>query len=426
MLSELRSIRNNVSRSINAVNELNKRKDSLVSDIKELNKRYTEEDITTEDYKKKLKNVLKGKPEQKQIVEIDTQIKKYLEVIQKEVSKIPGLFSIKEAEVSQISLVKREDVKRFVSSIGRKEKNIIKVEKFTTYEPNEIGKISNKIFQEYTKRMVKKYPEFFNELNIKLKTANVKIFSSTYLSIAMSSALLSFFLGFLFMILIIMPISIFAYIGLFFASFLFPVAVILGFYFYPQTVISSRSRAMKNEIPFALIHMSSVAGSGARLIDIFTMLLESKEYPSLSGEIKRIINYVNLFGYNMTTAIKAVSKDTPSDELRDTLNGMASTIETGGDIKEYLKSKAEDALTDYKLRRRRYISTVETYSEIYTAVLIVAPLLLIVILTIIAGIGEAEIAGISIDLMQKIGTFMVLPLLNIFFIIFIKMVQPEM
>src|SRR3989344_9630557 len=242
----------------------------------------------------------------------------------------------------------------------------------------------------------------------------------------MSSAFLSFFLGFLFMSLIIMPISVFAYIGLFFASFLFPTAVLLGFYFYPQAIISSRSRAMKNEIPFALIHMSSVAGSGAKLTEMFTMILESKEYPSLSGEMKRIINYVNLFGYNMTTAIKAVAKDTPSDELRDTLNGMASTIETGGDIKEYLKSKAEDALTDYKLRRRRYISTVETYSEIYTAVLIVAPLLLIVILTIIAGIGEAEIAGISIDLMQKIGTFMVLPLLNIFFIIFIKMVQPEM
>ena len=94
------------------------------------------------------------------------------------------------------------------------------------------------------------------------------------------------------------------------------------FYYYPKVIVDNRRREIKNDLPFAILHMAAVAGSGAKLIDIFGMLLQSGEYKALSGEIKRIMNYVHLFGYNLTTALKSIAQITPSPEFKELLNGM--------------------------------------------------------------------------------------------------------
>jgi len=424
MLSEFRNIKNGINRTIQEIEFLNQKKESLVQGIKTLNEQYTQNLLTKEEYKRKVKEVLKNKEEQRQLDTINKDIEKKLEDINKRISELPSIFDISTSSATYTQS-EVEEARKFVKSLKKRDKTI-ELEKFTTYEPSKFGKFANSIFQAYTKQIVKKYPHFFNELNIKLRLANIQIFSSTYLSIAILSSLASILLTFIIFFLLFLPKTFMGYFSLIIFSLVMPFLVFTGFYLYPQLIIGSRARAIKNEIPFALIHMSAVAGSGARLIDMFAMLLETKEYPALSREVKRLINYVNLLGYNLTTALKAVSQDTPSEEFRETLNGLASTIETGGDLKQYLRDKANDSLNTYRLTRKKYVDTVATYSEIYTAILIVAPLLFLIILAIISGIGQGEIAGVSIDAMQKIGIFFLLPLLNIGFLIFVRIVQPEL
>ena len=205
--------------------------------------------------------------------------------------------------------------------------------------------------------------------------------------------------------------------------FLFGLAFV--FYYYPKVVVDGRRREIKNDIPFAVIHMAAVAGSGARLVDIFGMLLQSNEYKALSGEIKRIMNYVHLFGYNLTTALKSVAETTPSNEFKDILNGMISSIESGGNIKSFLKNKAEDTLIKYRAERKKYVETLSTYTDIYTAILIAAPLLFVIVLVLISIVGD-KLGGLDIGFIEKMGTFVVVPALNIGFIIFMNIVQPEM
>ena len=427
MLSEIITIYNKSTKLVDDVNDLIIKKDSLISKIKEINQKYTENKISIEGYKKELKIILGGKTEQQQINLFNESIKNSLEEIKITTSEIPSLFKLESSAVLEAPInIEKEKVKRFIKDLGKKDKIAVKLEKFTIYEPSKFGKLSNKLFQNYTKKIVNKYPKFFNQMNIDLKTANIQIFSSTYLSIALFSSLIASLIFLLITIITTMPKTVLSFLTIFFLTALVPFATLFAFYYYPKTLIMSRSKAIKNELPFALIHMEAVAGSGARLIDIFTMLLESKEYTALSGEIKRILNYTNLLGYNLTTALKAVAKDTPSEDFKEVLSGIANVIETGGSLKQYLRDKSMDELNDYRLTRKRYVEVVSTYSEIYTALLITAPLLFIVILTIIAGIGESDIAGVSIDLIQKIGVFFIIPLLNIGFVIFINLVQPEM
>jgi len=188
---------------------------------------------------------------------------------------------------------------------------------------------------------------------------------------------------------------------------------------YPLYEKSAKAKLIKQELTFALIHMSAVASSGAPPMEIFKLLVESKEYKHLNSEFERVLNYINIFGYNLTTSLKSVASTSASPELRELLYGLASTIETGGGIKEYLKGKADEALVKYKLDQKKYLEVISTYSEIYTGVLIAAPLLFLVTLAILERISP-NIAGIPINIIAMLSVFVLLPLLNIIFILLLE------
>ena len=93
--------------------------------------------------------------------------------------------------------------------------------------------------------------------------------------------------------------------------------------------------------------------------------------------------------------------------------------------KHYLKTKADDTMNTYKLERKKYVETLSTYSDIYTAILIAAPLLFIIVLVMISIIGN-KIGNLEIGFIQKLGTFVIVPALNIGFIFFMNIVQPDL
>ena len=131
-----------------------------------------------------------------------------------------------------------------------------------------------------------------------------------------------------------------------------------------------------------------------------------------------------MFGYDLTTALRNVAKTTPSPKFRELLNGIITTLETGGDLKDYLNEKAKDALSTYKLERKKYVEALATYSDIYTGVLIAAPLLFLVTLAIINMIG-GSVLGFDASVLAFMGTFFVIPFLNVIFVIFLNFIQPE-
>ena len=214
------------------------------------------------------------------------------------------------------------------------------------------------------------------------------------------------------------------FLKIFWIIFLVPLGTFLFMYFYPTLAAKNRERAIKNDLPFVIIHMAAVAGSGAQPIAMFNLVLDSEEYVGLKDEIKKIVNYVNLFGYDISTALKVVSATTPSDRFKSLLTGIISNIESGSDLKNYLDAKATEALNTYKLERKKYTSTLSTYSDIYTGVFIAAPLLFIVTLVIINILG-GKIGGIDVGVLAAIGTYGFIPFLILMFLLFLNVIQPK-
>lgn len=314
--------------------------------------------------------------------------------------------------------INKYSLENYVKRIKKRKEEPEKRE-YTIYKSNEFAKFANKIVEPITMFLLRKFPDFFKPLEGYLKLVSFNMLSKSYFSIMILASISSFFIAsILFSVILLNPIS-----GIT-IGFLVFIATILVFYFYPKSVIGSTNRKIRSELPFAIVHMAGIAGSGTVPVNIFKLLIQSKEYPELNKEFKKILNYVNVFGYNLSTALKSVADKTPSKDFAELLNGIVSTIETGGDLTDYLEKKANDSLSTYKLDRQKYVESLSAYSDIYTGILVAAPLFFVITLTIINAIG-GTIGGFTVTQIANFGTFLLIPLLNIGFIAFLTLTQPE-
>lgn len=298
---------------------------------------------------------------------------------------------------------------------------------YTLYKGSIYGRFCNSLMEGLTLSLTSKYPEFFDPITNKLILSQIKLLSKTYISIMLFTSLLSAFISlglYLFLFYVFSTLSITKLMLSIFLAIMTGILIFVFFYYYPFTEVDAMRKRIKEDLPFVIIHMSAVAGSGAKPSSVFSLLLKSKEYPGLEGEIRKIVNYINLFGYDLSTALRTVARTTPSNEFKELLNGMVSTITTGGSLKEYLKVKADEAITQYRLERKRYVESLSTYSEVYIGLLIAAPLLFFVTLAIINTLGS-KIAGLSVSSVAYLGIFILIPGLNIAFYAFLNFVQPK-
>jgi len=193
---------------------------------------------------------------------------------------------------------------------------------------------------------------------------------------------------------------------------------------YPSQVAVTRQRNIETNLPFVLTHMGAVAESGVPPYVIFKLISEFEEYGDIAVEMKKIVKSVDEFGVDPLTAVKEVAERTPSDSLKQILFGYVTTIETGGDIKLYLKSTGQQSLFEWRIRREKFLQQLSAYAEFYTGLLIAAPLFIIALFAVMNMI-QPNIAGYNILDLTRISIYLLVPALNIGFLIFLRGVEVE-
>jgi len=248
-----------------------------------------------------------------------------------------------------------------------RKKSAVEVEKSDEFQKSRgYVKYSNKIFLGTASGLVKK--GYFGSLVSDVNKANIGFLAEVYIATMFFSTLVAMIFGFLFMIFLLFfklvvnfPFVI-SYSGDIVSRLLtviwVPVIFTLGTFFfmysYPSNEKKSNARRIEQELPFAVIHMSAVAGSGIEPVQIFKIIGLSKEYPFLRVEIRKIMNQINIYGYDLVTAVNNVQKNTSSQKLAELLTGMGTTISSGGNLSDFFAKRAETLLTDYRLEREKY------------------------------------------------------------------------
>ena len=263
----------------------------------------------------------------------------------------------------------------------------------------------------------------FKKLKHDLQAAGIQTMVRTYASMILFTSVLVYIAALIGLLVLFSWVSlplgmivIFTFIIPIFAA----LATFVLLFFYPAQQSRSRRHSIENNLPFAISHMASIASSGIPPDGLFELLTGFKEYKEVSRQSSLIIRNIRTFGMSSVKAIDAVARVSPSPQWKQVLNGISFTISKGGDLPQYLKQMAEKSLFDYRIKREKYLHTLSTYADIYTALLVAAPLMMLSMLGILSVIG-GELIGFGIGELIAILTFVILPFLNIAFIAFIHL-----
>lgn len=270
---------------------------------------------------------------------------------------------------------------------------------------------------------VDKYGDQFETLKDDLKKADMDVLYRTYVSKMFLYSWFGFILGFiggltyLFTGELTLMNALRYIVGVPFSLAL----AIFGFmYLYPSRQAKKRKNRIDTNLPFALNHLGAIATSGIPPQSMFELLNTFEEYGGISEEAGEISRRINVFGEDLTTALKEVAEKSPSDDWSEVLYGIISTVETGGNLESYIQEKADEALFDYNLQREKEIEKLSTYASFYTAILIAAPVFLVVVLAVMNLLG-GTIGGFAIRDLMWFGVHVLIPTINALFVAFLAL-----
>jgi len=268
--------------------------------------------------------------------------------------------------------------------------------------------------------LAEKNLDSLSELKKDLIGANMPILVQNYLSKVLFFTLISFFIGIGF------GVGIFLFsknILLAILSCLFvPLTVFIFFYLYPSLKKNSLEKRIGEELPFATIYMAAISSSNLEPTKMFRLIANSKEYSAVGIEMRKVVNQIDLYGYNLATALINVAKGIKNERLAELFSGISINITSGGSLKNYLEKKAENLLVDYRLDRQKYNSVAETFMDIYISLLITAPLILMIVFVVMS------MTGFDIGIHPRALNFLVIflvSLLNIIFLLVLQIKQPK-
>ena len=120
-----------------------------------------------------------------------------------------------------------------------------------------------------------------------------------------------------------------------------PVGTFLFSYFYPKMLASGRKSKIDLDLPYAITYMQALSTT-VTLYDIFKGVFESRDlYGEVSKECGLIVRDVEVFGFDLITAIENAKETTPSENFRELLNDLLLVHRSGGDLKAFFQAKSD-------------------------------------------------------------------------------------
>lgn len=273
-------------------------------------------------------------------------------------------------------------------------------------------------------RLIEPYLDYFDELKVNLKRANMRISIYEYLSKIVFFAFLGFaaamFAGSVFITLLLPPDTlslIYSYTTSVLISLAFAAIVFSAGYYYPRLRSKAMGGKINRAIPFAAFYMATSASSGINPTEIFRLL--SVRGGVVGKEAERIYTDVTTLGMRLTDALQRAAMRSSSVQFADLLWGLSSTINSGGDLEAFLKGKTRSFMSQYRRSLEEYSQQIALFTEIYITLVIVGSLFFIILIAIISPLG----AGNTL-LIQTFLVFFMIPLVSIGFIFLLRGMSP--
>ncbi|MCD6414673.1 MAG: type II secretion system F family protein [Candidatus Diapherotrites archaeon] len=274
--------------------------------------------------------------------------------------------------------------------------------------------------------IVPKLLPYFSHIKISLEKARMKVNIEEYVaSFLLTSAILVpglTLIGLLYLVTFAhIDILITVMLTVVIAALIF--AAIFALYSaYPAYKVDSLKNALDKHIPFAAMHMATIAGTGVPPHVIFKMIGEFKEYGEVSKTCREIYRDISVLGYDTISAVSKEAQRTPSNTFRDLLWSIVAVIRSGGDLRQMLLLRAKTLIEDERRVEAKYIETLSMLAEIYSTVFVAG---VVVIFVLVAMMGIIGGLPLPTGLVLKVTTYFLIPIASIAFILIIETTKPS-
>ena len=266
-------------------------------------------------------------------------------------------------------------------------------------------------------------------LRLSLQQARIPIRAEVYLAYSYLNMVVWFFLAAAFLALLqvlsragLVNVSV---RGLLILSPL-PIVLALTIYFLtflgPDLRASNRARKIDARLPYAINYMATMAAAGTTPQRIFSSLADQPVYGEVAREAAWITRDLTLLGKDLIRALSSATERSPSRRLRDFLQGAITALSSGEDLASYLEAKSHQYVQDNRLDQRRFLDALGILAESYVTVVVAAPLLLLVLLTVFVMFGTNPERML---LLGYLVTLLLLPLAQLAFALTIRSMTPE-
>lgn len=271
----------------------------------------------------------------------------------------------------------------------------------------------------------KKYVKEHYEIEKDLKKANIKINPEVFISFTWFTGVL---IGLIIeIILTILWLKFYPSPGDLRYYTLIPTLAVLGglltflvFLSYPKNIARNRAKDIDAKLPYASNFISAMTTAGINPITIFEKVSKQKIYGEVSKEFELIYRDISLFGDDIITAIYNGIERSPSEKFQEFLQGIVSTILTGGHLKTYFFIKAEEYMKDNRMAQKSRLETLGIMAESFIIVVVAFPLFLVVLLSVMMMTSKQQQL---IFLWMYLVALGIIPLAQIGFIIAIKTME---
>jgi flagellar protein FlaJ len=192
------------------------------------------------------------------------------------------------------------------------------------------------------------------------------------------------------------------------------------FLIYPSVRAGERRRNIDATLPYAINYITAMSTAGITPAEVFKLLGESPIYGESAVEAKYIVREIEIFGKDLTDAIRIVSGVTPSDRMKEFLQGAVAAISAGTNLTDYYRNKAQQYAVENRQQQKVFLETLGLIAESYVTALVAGTLFLIILQSIMS-----IISGEVSPMFLYVVIYLIVPFGSIMFVILISSMTPE-
>ena len=195
-------------------------------------------------------------------------------------------------------------------------------------------------------------------------------------------------------------------------------------YVKPGMGIGIRRKKFAEELPYFMGYMATLASSGLTLEGIFKAIAREETEEEIVKSARLVVRNIDILGMDIITAITDLIKRSPSESFTELLDGLISTVMSGGNLKEYFTAMAKVQMEEKKLILKKMTSSLGIVAEMYTILLVVFPLMSVIMLSIMA-IMQPNLMGFDIGTLMKLITYLLVPIFGIMVLMMMDGMVPK-